>query len=195
MRGGRQWVLGSSSGLKISSELKNLIGRKVARFGPLCLSSDSTRCQESESLSDFQIRRAVPPDFQLPFWDPLFPALRGRRAVAACGCMELGARGRAARAPGRSAGCRGARRRGTYWHTHRHSTCASLPGCCSPPAPVAAQVASRRAFRQRPRGASGPRRHRVLVLRVGACVLTRQFDRTVNALWRRVPPMNVPPKL
>ena len=91
---------------------------------------------------------------------------------------ELGARGRAARAPGRSAGCRGARRRGTYWHTHRHSTCASLPGCCSPPAPVAAQVASRRAFRQRPRGASGPRRHRVLVLRVGACVLTRQFDRT-----------------
>eukprot|EP00964_Phaeocystis_antarctica_P046966 scaffold27154_cov31-Phaeocystis_antarctica.AAC.2 len=30
---------------------------------------------------------------------------------------ELGALGRAARAPGRSAGCRGAQRRGTYWHT------------------------------------------------------------------------------
>ena len=34
-----------AAGLKISSELKNLIGRKVACFGPLCLSSDSTRCQ------------------------------------------------------------------------------------------------------------------------------------------------------
>ena len=75
-----------AAGLKISIELKNLISRKVACFGPLCLSSDSTRCQESESLSDFQIRRAVPPDFQLPFWDPLFPALRGRRAVTAWTC-------------------------------------------------------------------------------------------------------------
>ena len=62
---------------------------------------------------------------------------------------ELGARGRAARALGRSAGCRGARRRGTYWHTHRHSTCASLPGCCSPLAPVAAQVADPRRRRRR----------------------------------------------
>ena len=58
--------------LKISGELKNLIGRKVACFGPLCLSSDSTRCQDSESLSDFQIRRAVRPDFQLPFWTLYF---------------------------------------------------------------------------------------------------------------------------
>ena len=51
---------------------------KVASFGTLCLSSDSTRCQLSESLSDFQIRLPVKTDFQLPFWDPLFPALRGR---------------------------------------------------------------------------------------------------------------------
>eukprot|EP00964_Phaeocystis_antarctica_P048963 scaffold28354_cov36-Phaeocystis_antarctica.AAC.1 len=39
---------------------------------------------------------------------------------------ELGARGRAARAPGRSAGCRSARRRGTP-PLLAHSTCASLP--------------------------------------------------------------------
>ena len=52
----------------------------------------------------------------------------------------------------RSAGCRGARRRGNL---HTHSTCASLPGCCSPPAPVAAQVASRRATATTERSASG----------------------------------------
>ena len=87
---------------------------------------------------------------------------------------ELGARGRAARAPGRSAGCRGARRRGTYWHTHRHSTCASLPGCCSPPAPVAAQVASRRAAATKEHSASGRKARQVrggtaCVCRVSAC--------------------------
>ena len=59
---------------------------------------------------------------------------RGRPQVRWSTAMdgELGARGRAARATGRSAGCRGARRRGTYWHTHRHSTCASLPSCDAP---------------------------------------------------------------
>ena len=87
---------------------------------------------------------------------------------------ELGARGRAARAPGRSAGCRGARRRGTYWHTHRHSTCASLPGCWSPPAPVAAQVASRRAAATKEHSASGRKARQVrggtaCVCRVSAC--------------------------
>ena len=69
-----QLVLGSAAGwLKRSaSELKNLIGRKVARFGPLCLSSDSTRCQESKSLAKSKIRRAVPPQIQLPFWTLYF---------------------------------------------------------------------------------------------------------------------------
>ena len=61
-----------AAGLKISSELNNLIGRKVARFGPLCLSSDSTRCQESKSLAKSKIRRAVPPQIQLPFWTLYF---------------------------------------------------------------------------------------------------------------------------
>ena len=94
----------------------------------------------------------------------------------------------------RSAGCRGARRRGNL---HTHSTCASLPGCCSPPAPVAVQEAGGEpasdgddgALRQRPLGPSGPRRHRVLRRRVCSRAVSE------NALWRRVPPMNVPPKL
>ena len=125
---------------------------------------------------------------------------RGRPQVRWSTAMdgELGARGRAARATGRSAGCRGARRRGTYWHTHRHSTCASLPGCCSPPAPVAAQVASRRATATTERSASGRKAHQVrggtaCVCRVSACA--HRSCVSENALWRRVPPMNVPPKL
>ena len=56
---------GKSAGKKFDRE-------KLASFGPLCLSSDSTRCQESESLSDFQTRRAVRPYFQLPFWTLYF---------------------------------------------------------------------------------------------------------------------------
>ena len=50
---------GKSAGKKFDRE-------KLASFGPLCLSSDSTRCQESESLINFQTRRAVRPYFQLP---------------------------------------------------------------------------------------------------------------------------------
>jgi len=34
---------------------------KVVSFGPLCLSSDSTLCQLSESLANSKIRRAVRP--------------------------------------------------------------------------------------------------------------------------------------
>ena len=45
---------------------KKIDRKKLASFGPLCLSSDSTRCQESESLINFQTRRAVRPYFQLP---------------------------------------------------------------------------------------------------------------------------------
>ena len=60
---------------------KNPIGKKrrkkfdrekLASFGPLCLSSDSTRCQESESLSDLKNRRAIRPDLKLPFWTLYF---------------------------------------------------------------------------------------------------------------------------
>ena len=47
-------------------------------FGPLCLSADSTRCQDSESLVQIQIEQTVPRQIQLPFWGPLFPALGGR---------------------------------------------------------------------------------------------------------------------
>jgi hypothetical protein len=46
--------------------------KKLASFGPLCLSSDSTPCQESESLSDLKNRRAVRPDLKLPFWTLYF---------------------------------------------------------------------------------------------------------------------------
>jgi hypothetical protein len=56
---------GKSAGKKFDRE-------KLASFGPLCLSSDSTRCQESESLSDFKNRRAVRPYFNLPFWTLYF---------------------------------------------------------------------------------------------------------------------------
>ena len=52
---------------------------------------------------------------------------------------ELGARGRAARPPGQSAGCRGARRRAPLIGTHT----ARVPAWT--PAPVAAQVAGTRA--------------------------------------------------
>ena len=55
-----------------SAGKKKIDREKLASFGPLCLSSDSTRCQESESLSDFQTRRAVRPYFQLPFWTLYF---------------------------------------------------------------------------------------------------------------------------
>ena len=47
-------------------------------FGPLCLSADSTRCQDSESLVQIQIEQTVPRQIQLPCWGPLFPALGGR---------------------------------------------------------------------------------------------------------------------
>ena len=73
----------------------------------------------------------------------------------------------------RSAGCRGARRRGNL---HTHSTCASLPGCCSPPAPVAVQeeVASRRAMATTEHSASGRSAHRV---RGGTACLCRLCSR------------------
>ena len=57
--------------------------------------------------------------------------------------------------PGQSAGCRGARRRAPIllsidWHTVR----ASLPGCRSPPSPVARRCAGNRGW-----PASGGREH------------------------------------
>ena len=51
---------------------KKIDRKKLASFGPLCLSSDSTRCQESESLSDLKNRRAIRPDLKLPFWTLYF---------------------------------------------------------------------------------------------------------------------------
>ena len=51
---------------------KKIDREKLASFGPLCLSSDGTPCQESESLSDFKNRRAGRPDFNLPFWTLYF---------------------------------------------------------------------------------------------------------------------------
>ena len=62
---------------------------------------------------------------------------------------ELGARGRAARPPGQSAGCRGARRRAPLIGTHT----ARVPAWT--PAPVAAQVAGTRAAATAERSASG----------------------------------------
>eukprot|EP00964_Phaeocystis_antarctica_P017234 scaffold9504_cov79-Phaeocystis_antarctica.AAC.1 len=69
---------------------------------------------------------------------------------------ELGARRRAARPPGQSAGCRGARRRAPLIGTHT----ARVPAWT--PVPVAAQVAGTRAAATAERS-SGPRRHRVLL--------------------------------
>ena len=76
---------------------------------------------------------------------------------------ELGARGRAARAPGRSAGCRGARRRGTPpLLAHKHvRPCRVAHGCAGG---WPASGGDDGALRQRPLGPSGPRRHRVLEL-------------------------------
>ena len=62
---------------------------------------------------------------------------------------ELGARGRAARPPGQSAGCRGARRRAPLIGTHTVRVPAWTP------APVAAQVAGTRAAATAERSASG----------------------------------------
>jgi len=99
---------------------------------------------------------------------------RGRPQVRWSTAMdgELGARGRAARAPGRSAGCRGARRRGTPpllpIGTLQHvRPCRVAHGCSSG---WPASGGDEGALRQRPLGPSGPRRHRVLV----PLVLTRQ---------------------
>ena len=63
---------------------------KVASFGPLCLSADSTRCQLSESLSDFKIRRAVRPDFTLPSGALYFRHYEVGRAPRPWICMALG---------------------------------------------------------------------------------------------------------
>ena len=46
--------------------------KKLASFGPLCLSSDSTRCQESESPIELEIRRRVRLQLDLPFWTLYF---------------------------------------------------------------------------------------------------------------------------
>eukprot|EP00964_Phaeocystis_antarctica_P073677 scaffold45224_cov97-Phaeocystis_antarctica.AAC.1 len=62
---------------------------------------------------------------------------------------ELGARGRAARAPGRSAGCRGARRRGTP-PLLAHSTCVPTASLMAAP-----QVAGQRAAATKEHSASG----------------------------------------
>eukprot|EP00964_Phaeocystis_antarctica_P115603 scaffold79557_cov96-Phaeocystis_antarctica.AAC.1 len=110
---------------------------------------------------------------------------------------ELGARGRAARAPGRSAGCRGARRRE---HLLAHTAqCASLPGCRSPPAPVAAQVAGPRAAATMERSASGREARRVrggtvCSCRVSACAHASPRSEETRSMVG-APPMNVPPKL
>eukprot|EP00964_Phaeocystis_antarctica_P010434 scaffold5742_cov61-Phaeocystis_antarctica.AAC.2 len=83
---------------------------------------------------------------------------------------ELGARERAARPPGQSAGCRGARRRAPLIGTHG-TVCASLPVAaahrrrpsrCAGGWPASSDDDG--ALRQRPRGVSGARRHRVRVL-------------------------------
>ena len=65
---------------------------KVASFGPLCLSADSTRCQLSESLSDFKIRRAVRPDFTLPSGALYFRHYEVGRTPRPCGGMAAAAR-------------------------------------------------------------------------------------------------------
>ena len=56
---------GKSAGKKIDR-------KKLASFGPLCLSSDSTRCQESESPIELEIRRRVRLQLDLPFWTLYF---------------------------------------------------------------------------------------------------------------------------
>ena len=56
---------GKSAGKKIDRE-------KLASFGPLCLSSDSTPCQESESPIELEIRRRVRLQLDLPFWTLYF---------------------------------------------------------------------------------------------------------------------------
>eukprot|EP00964_Phaeocystis_antarctica_P053412 scaffold31346_cov45-Phaeocystis_antarctica.AAC.1 len=80
---------------------------------------------------------------------------------------ELDARGRAARAPGRSAGCRGARRRGTP-PLLAHSTCVPTASL------TAAQVASRRAAATTEHSASGRSARRV---RGGTACLCRVCSR------------------
>ena len=60
---------------------------KCSSFGPLCLSSDSTRCQLSESLAKSKIRRAVPPQIQLPSGALYFRHYEVGRTPRPCGCM------------------------------------------------------------------------------------------------------------
>ena len=98
---------------------------------------------------------------------------------------ELGARGRAARAPGRSAGCRGARRRGTP-PLLAHSTCVPAASL------TAAQVAGRRAAATTEHSASGRSAHRVrggtACLSCAACAHASVYSENARArLWRRVP--------
>jgi len=80
---------------------------------------------------------------------------------------ELGARGRAARAPGRSAGCRGARRRGTP-PLLAHSMCVPTASL------TAAQVAGQRAATTKEHSASGRSARRV---RGGTACLCRLCSR------------------
>ena len=65
------WFAGPKNPIGKKRRKKNR-RKKLASFGPLCLSSDSTPCQESESLSDLKNRRAVRPDLKLPFWTLYF---------------------------------------------------------------------------------------------------------------------------
>ena len=97
---------------------------------------------------------------------------RGRPQVRWSTAMdgELGARGRAARATGRSAGCRGARRRGTppLLPIGTRSTCVPAGSL------TAAQVAGRRAAATKEHSASG---RSALRVRGGTACLCRLFSR------------------
>eukprot|EP00964_Phaeocystis_antarctica_P010640 scaffold5852_cov100-Phaeocystis_antarctica.AAC.3 len=77
-------IFGEPEGWRISD------ASKVASFGTLCLSADSTRCQLSESLSDFKIRRDVRPDFTLPSGALYFRHYEVGRAPRPWICMEPG---------------------------------------------------------------------------------------------------------
>ena len=75
--------------LKDRHGLKKIGSVKVANFGTLCLSAESTRCQLSKSLAKSKIRRAVPPQIQLPSGALYFRHYEVGRTPRPCGCMDL----------------------------------------------------------------------------------------------------------
>ena len=86
------WLRQSSLGRYLfcgSGQLLKLESSQVSSFGTLCLSSDSVRCPLSKSLVEIQIRRAVPPQIQLPSGALYFRHYEVGRTPRPWTCMAL----------------------------------------------------------------------------------------------------------